>query len=1063
VIFRALGALEIHDSGGQAIVVTGRKQRILLAALLARTGEWVRSRWLVDALWGGAGPRSAASRLKTYVWELRRVLPRPPDGGERIEGRRGEYRIVAGTEDVDLLARTDLAGQGRQAATRGDLDEAIQLFGRAIDLRRGEFAEGLDDSPALVPQRVRLAEEHWTIVEDWVGAHLSAGRHIEVVQELRSLIAAAPMRERLWEHLMVGLYRSGRRAEAITTYREAYDVLARELGVTPGVSLRQVFDDVLRDDPALHAPQAATRGTPQPVACRPPVPPANLPADLISFTGRTQEIDEVLSSCLPNGQGRAAVCAIDGMAGVGKTTLAVHAAHRLAPRFPDGQLFLDLHGFTEGVAPMDAAAALSRLLRALAVSDDQIPRDMEDRAAMYRSLLSGQRVLILLDNVADEGQVTPLIPAEPGCLVLVTGRRRLTGVDDIQTVSLDIMPLADALDLFARVVGDRRAALQPAAAEEVVGQCGLLPLAIRIAAVRLKARPAWTVAHLADRLRDQQHRLAELEAGQRSVAAALRVSYEHLSTAQKGMFRLLGLHPGTDFDAHAAAAMADLPAWQADALLESLVDLHLLLPAAARRYQLHDLIRQHARVLATGEPPAARNATMRRLLNYWANHADAALRLMQPEAIGPDPSSPTNRGIRSVHDAVDWLDVERRNLMAGIEYAAEHDLHSHTVRLARCLGAFFGRRGYPDEWRTTQILAVGAARRLGNLHRLVHALENLSWAHLMFGDNAAATACIHEASSLSGELDDPVRAKILNRFGLISLRMGRCVEALAHQREALSLYTRIGDVTGQAKGNMVLGLILLRTGDYAGALRHADVALALNSALGLDHGRGDAINVAGLAHLRAGDYERALGRAREALSTYDSVRDERGRSYALYLLGAVHSALGQPTEAMAYLAAALTAARRLNDEHTEAHTLGRLGTVHRGLGKLQQALDHHQRAVTLARRSGDQALECEIVNDLAETWYALGHPQNALHQYQYAVKTAEVVGDPFEQARGHHGIAQALHALGEHADAGQHLEEAAAGYHSLGVPMADGFAAPPAARAEANPHSGLQSEASPSS
>jgi DNA-binding SARP family transcriptional activator/Tfp pilus assembly protein PilF len=1030
--------LEIRNGTGDRVAITGRKQRTLLAALLARPTEWVSSRWLIEVLWGAEPPRSALANLKTFVWELRQVLPPLAGGGERIEGRRGEYRIIASTDDLDLLTYAELVRQGRRAIAHGDLGAAADLLTRAIDLWRGDFAEGLDESPALVPLRSRMVEEHWSLVEEWGDLQLKVNRHVEAAQELRGLVAKQPLRERLWYQLIVALYRSGRRAESLAAYREVYDVLQRELGIEPGPELRRLHGDVLRDDPALRPPEVPA-GTP------PPVGSAQLPADLISFTGRAQDVDEVISCCLPDGQVRSAVCAIDGMAGVGKTTLAVHVAHRLLPEYPDGQLFLDLHGFTDGVEPVDPAQALGRLLRALGVPGDQIPRDPEDRSAMYRNALAGRRILILLDNAADETQVAPLLPADPGCLVLVTGRRRLTGLDDVRTVSLDVMPPSDGLALFTRVVGDSRVALETAAAGDVVQRCGHLPLAIRIAALRLKARPTWTVAHLAERLRDQHGRLIELEAGQRSVTAALRVSYEHLSQTQKGMFRLLGLHPGVDIDTGAAAALADLPVWQTDQLLESLVDLHLLLPAGERRYQFHDLVRQHARSLAlAGEAHATQQAAIRRLLDHWMLGASAAFDLMRPGEADPEvcPSGPAPIRLDTVDAAMSWLEAERRNLLAGVCYAAEHDLHLYALRLARPLTYYFVVRGYRDEWLAVQQLAVAAARQVGDRRGLVHAVCDLSVLHLRLGDYRAAAVCLAEASALARDLDGLLRAHVLSSLVLVYLRIGRYSEALSRQRQALKLCEKHGDVAGEARCHTMLGMAYLCTGDYPAAIRHADRAVALYATLQYDHQRADAINVAGLVHMRLGQYQLALSRGQESLELYTAIGSHLGRAYALNLLGSAYDGLGRHTEAMRCLGVALSLSRQLDDKNTEAHTLNRMGVVERATGRYQQALDCQLAAVALVRRCDDQALECGILNETARTYLIVGQPDTALDHSQRALKNAEVVGDPYELARAHHGVAQALTALGENDAAAEHWDEAVAGYATLGVPEAAAIAVP---------------------
>jgi tetratricopeptide (TPR) repeat protein len=771
--------------------------------------------------------------------------------------------------------------------------------------------------------------------------------------------------------------------------------------------------------------------------------PAHLPPDLASFTGRGSDLDSIIAAGTRqpgDRRTRSAVCAIDGMAGVGKTTLAVHAAHHLLPHFTDGQLVFDLHGFTEGVDPVDPGDALARLLRALGVPSQQIPHELQDRSALYRSMLYGRRMLILLDNAMDERQVAPLIPGDPGCFVLVTGRRRLTGLDDARSVSLDVLSPTDAAVLFGRAAGDQRAAREPAAVTEVVGLCGRLPLAIRIAAARLRARPTWTVAHLAERLRDRQHRLTELEAGQRSVAAALHVSYQHLTCGQKRMFRLLGLYPGLDVDARAAAALADLPLHDADQLLETLVDMHLLRPDTGQRYRLHDLIRQHARTLAEAEEPAhGRREAIGRLLDYWTYVGNVARDLAKS-----DPDHRTIRVTRvpqhvprlsTAMDGTRWLTTERRNLLAGIRYAARHGLHPSTWYLARALRSLFFMRGYLDDWMATEELAIEAGRHLDDPPVMAETLESLSMIHWTIGNNAKTLEYLEQALAMLRQLADRRgEVGILVTIGMVLIRMGHAREALVRQLEALRLSIDTGHQIAEARARNMLALIYWRLGDYRAALHHAHQALAFYTGSGSRTGQADALNIAGIVHARLGQHEAAIEHAEQAVLRYGETGYYRGHSYGLNLMGAVHSELGRHGEALDHLRRAEAFARNVGDRRTEAHSLNLIGAAYRGLGDHATAIEHHQQALARCREAGDLALECEIMNETGETRLALDDAEQALDLYQQALKMADEVGDPYEQARAHQGIGVALELLGNRTAATEHVDRALRGYTELGVP-----------------------------
>jgi DNA-binding SARP family transcriptional activator len=1045
MIFRVFGRLEVRDRTGEVIAITGRKQRTLLMALLVHVNEWMTTRWLVDVLWGSNPPRSATANLKTFVWTLRQHLPAPPDG-ERIEARRGGYRIVAGPDELDLLAITDLLAAGRKCAANGQTVKAGELFGKAASLWRGHLPEDLVDTPLLAADRNRLAEERRRLFEEWFDVRLRSGQHTDVVSDIPKVLAEQPLRERLWAQHMLALYRSGRRAEALAAYQEVYALLDRELGIGPGRELQQLQRDILRDDPALSvAEPTEDQHTSAPV-------PAQLPAGLVSFTGRDQELAHLLSLVVDErepAQARATVCAVDGMAGIGKTALAVHAAHQLTPRFPDGQLFLDMHGFTQGVKPMTANDALDRILRSLGTPADAIPRHLEDRAALYRSRLAGHRVLVLLDNVADEQQVLPLVPAAPGCLVLITGRRRLSGIDDVRSVSLDVLPVPDATRLFSQIVGPQRTRWEQDLTAELVELCGRLPLAIRVAAARLNARPTWTIGHLADRLRDRQHRLTELEAGQRSVVAVLQVSYQHLNGDLQRVFRLLGLHPGMDLCADTAAALTDLSPRHAERALEALVDVHLLQPAGGQRYRLHDLVRQHAAAAAEAEEPIeSRRGALRQLLDYWIRVGTAAADTVNPHRakvefpVPPAPATPT-RSFATAAEATDWFVAERRNLVAGITYAARHRLHEYTWHLVHPLRALFPLCGYFDDWLQVADLAVVAARELGtgdpvaDGERLAVALRNASHASMTIGHHPAALRQLEEAVEILTATGDRYGAAITGtNMAYLAFRMGRCAEFLERQRAALELFVERGDRWAEVAARGMLGLFLWRLGRYGEALDQERRALALSYQLNDADTTADQHAFAALVHARLGHYEEAAHAAQRAQSGYEVVKNKLGQTYALNTLATVRLRQGRYAEATEHLTQALTIIRAAGERFTEGRTLHLLGIVQRSLGRAAEAKQDQENALDLARDIGDPALESEALVELgigcgdADDW------SRALSLHQHALTLAEAVSDPYLQAVAHREIARARDALGDRPAARRHRTEAATRFRELAVPEA---------------------------
>ena len=602
MLFNALGSLEVR--AGAPPMEFGRKPATLLVRLLLHANSWVSVDQIVDALWGETAPPSANGNVKTYIWQLRRCLP-SASGGPRVEGRAGGYRIRIAPGELDALVFEDLARDGRRAMDEGDPEIAAQQFGAALRLWRGSPYPEL---PAVIAgiATARLEELRWEVCERLADAQVARGRYVDTVALLRPLTVENQLREGLWARLIHALSGAGRRSEALTAYQRIRQVLQDELGVGPGPELREVQRRVLTGELVTRPVAPAQIGQRAPRH-------SYLPRGVPDFVGRTRELEALLSV----GQrcDRAlGVAVVDGMPGVGKTALALRAAHQLLNRYPDGQLLCDLHGHSARSGPVEPFAALAGLLRAFGVTGSAVPTDAEERAALWRATLADRRVLLVLDDAASAAQVRPLLPGDGGCLVLVTSRGRLAGLDGVHTLTLDVFSHSAALALFAAAVGDQRVSGEPAASAEVVRLCGHLPVAIRIAATRLRQRRAWSVATLADRLREECGRLTELQADDRSLSAMFAVSYQQLDAAGRRMFRLLGLAPCQEIDVAAAAALAGLSIEEAESIMEHLLDRHLVTQRRQGWYRLHDLLHEHARQTAFSEETAAqRQAAVVRL------------------------------------------------------------------------------------------------------------------------------------------------------------------------------------------------------------------------------------------------------------------------------------------------------------------------------------------------------------------------------------------------------------------------------------------------------------------
>lgn len=756
-----LGPLEVADDAGRLVRPGGPQAEKVLATLLLAGGGVVGLGELTDALWDGEPPPTATHQVHKTIAGLRARL------SGRIETVGAGYRLSA---VVDLARFTDLAATG----TLPGLTAALALW-------RGPALAGID-SRALRAAAARLDDRRLAVVEASVDLRLAAHAS-DLAVELPALIAAHPLRETLRRQLMVALYRCGRQADALAVYAQTRALLADELGVDPGPDLIRVHQQVLRGDPALAPPGP---------------PPCTLPYDLPDFAGRAADLDRLLVPATA-----VVISAIDGMAGIGKTALAVHAAHRLAGRYPDGQLFCDLHAHTSGAPPLSPEAALERLLRMLGVPPEAIPEDLDGRAARWRAELAGRRVLVVLDNAAGAAQVRPLLPGSPRSLALVTSRRRLGVLEGATLLSLDVLPPAEALELFAAVAGGSRAAAEPAAAAEVVELCGQLPLAIRIAATRLAHRPEWTVAGLASRLRGSGGRLDELTLADRGVGPAFALSYGQLAPAERRMFRLLGLHPGSDFDAWSAAALAGTSPERAGALLEALVDAHLLRSYGPGRYTFHDLLREYARGVAPRSGAG-------RLHDYFLAAATAATDLISPRRYTPVLAGPPRQlpPLSDLDAALAWLTAEHHTLVA-VALAGDW-------QLACVLRAYFEHRGHFADWRATSERALATA-------------DPAATVLLRFGLGALAmwtgrlTEGMEQFRLARAGADPEIEAAALTSLGMLAHLAGRDREAAGYLRQALAHDT---GTTALARNNLGLAEARLGRGGAAVALHRDALAQA---------------------------------------------------------------------------------------------------------------------------------------------------------------------------------------------------------------------------------------------
>jgi tetratricopeptide (TPR) repeat protein/transcriptional regulator with XRE-family HTH domain len=818
--------------------------------------------------------------------------------------------------------------------------------------------------------------------------------------------------------------------------------------------------------------------------------PRELPADVSAFTGRAGELAE-LDALLPaapepGGTPHAVVIsAISGTAGAGKTALAVHWAHRVAGHFPDGQLYVNLRGF-DPEQPVTAEEALAGLLAALGAGAI-IPPGEAARAARYRSLLAGRRLLIVLDNAASAEHVRPLLPGSASALVLVTSRTALPGLvarDGAHRLDLDLLPAEDAVALLRTLIGERVDA-DPAATLALAGLCARLPLALRVAAELAVARPGMPLDALAAELAGERDRLDLLDAGgdsRSAVASVLSWSYRHLPGDAARLFRLLGLHPGQDWDAHAAAALSGSTVPQAGQFLGVLARSHLIQPAGAGRHGMHDLLRAYAtRQAASLDDDQTRHDALARLYGYYLAACAAAMDslALAEQHHRPDPP-PTGTPVPHFDDpdaASSWLDAELATIVAIAGQAASHGWPQYAIGLAQTLhryfdgvhdaagmticqhaldaarhsgdlgaqartlttlGVIYGRQGRYAEAAECQQQAIGLARGAGDRLTEGWALGNLALIHDQQGRYPQAARCHRQALALCRELGDVTGEAIaLSNLGLVYLRQGRYQRAASHMRQALGLYRQVGHRFGEVIALTNLGDVCYRQGDYERAAGYQEQALALSRELGSRRVEAWALARLGAVSSRRGRYDQAVSSYQQALELFQEAADRDGEAEALNGSGENMLAVGQHDKARRFHLNALTLTRQTGGKREQARALTGLGAICYRQGQLDRAAGFHQDALALYREIGDPGGQTAALNGSGEVLLATGQPGEALSRHQAALTLAGQTGDRFEQARAHHGLANACHAAGQHEAGRTHWEQALAGYTSLGVPEAD--------------------------
>ncbi|SES12480.1 AfsR/SARP family transcriptional regulator [Lentzea albida] len=959
--FRVLGSLQVIDAG-RAVELRSAKQRVLLAALLMKANAPVSSYELMEHLWGEEPSGSARATLQTYIMRLRQTLDDLADR-KLVRTWPTGYSIHLEDDQLDLLTFQRLRAEARRAP---DLETEARLLGEAAALWRGPALDQVSSLRMEQTDVQRLNEQRWEVLERRNDAELQLGRYDQVVDELRSLVAEHPLRERFWYQLMLALHRTGQQAQALDVFRRASDVLADELGIDPNAELRALHMEVLAGS---SAPVPAVQSG-----------PSWLPPAVGDFSGRADEVARLTAGLRAGG-----TWTITGPGGVGKTSLAVHCAHAVRDAFPDGQLYLNLRGGEQ--KPVEPAAALDRLLRGLGVSGGAIPSTVEDRVDLYRDLLSDRRILVVLDNAVNEAQVRPLLPGTTSGAALVTSRAALAGLEAAHVVPLDVLPPVDALALLKAAVGEARCAAEPAAAQEIVTYCGKLPLALRVAAARLVARPHWQLAKLAGRLSDERRRFDELSVGDLDVRASLALSYDGLDESHRTAFRLLSLVDTPDFPAWVASPLLGLGLDDAEDHVEALVDARLVDYAGRDalgqvRYRLHDLLRAFGREAATEDPAVA----LRGLFEQWLDLATRADAELPHQGVRLEPLELERFDLG---DAAEWFDAEWQNVHAVITQAAALGLGELAAELAVRSAAFCDLRARFDDWEQINALGLSCAppaRRpmlfqqrgilrvrlhdycaasadfqaaqegfaaAGDVWGEAYAWYGMGWMHEWSGRSVEAREAHREAMTRFVASGNPHgEIEVLCSLGAIERRAGGLVAGQEYLERARRVAGTLGDLQSELMANLELGRLHQFTGELA------ESAAFLRSSLAAAQKFGDPDLAANIrlfladTLLRSGQESLAEEQLRQAWEFFEEHDDRQGRIWVWRLRSGMAASAD---EALRLAALAMDQAREMGSPPEVGRSLRVLGNALERVGRGEEAREHWRLAEETLTAAGFQA------------------------------------------------------------------------------------------------------------
>lgn len=1010
--YRILGPLEVL-ADARRLDLGAPRQQVVLSCLLLEANRMVTIGRLTDAIYGEDLPSTSRAQVQICISSLRRLFA--ANGGPDVIATHSQgYTLRVAEGELDSQNFEGLLNRARQARDDRHPEDAVRHYRAALALWRGPVLDGQESR--LVQAAVgRLSERRITVNEDCVELELELGRHHELVGELSELVEEHPLRERLRGLLMLALYRSGRQAEALTVYRRARQTMIDELGIEPNESLQQLEYAILTSDESIEAPGRQQQQQQQPSqrhADTQEAPAAHrtvprlLPTDIADFTGRIKLVEAIrrqLTFAAEDRQRLAVpVIAVVGKPGIGKSTIAVHVSHSVAGRYEDGQLFADLHGGES--RPLGPGQVLERFLRALGVPGNAIPDGVDERAEMYRALLAGRKMLIVLDDARSESQVLPLLPGNPEAAVIITSRSRLAGLPGAAHLDVGLFDSRQSVDMLSRIAGIERVQAEKESAAELADLCGHLPLALRIAGARLAARPHWTIDQLVGRLEDETRRLDELKHGDLGIRASISLTYESVSEDARRLFRRLAILESRHFSGWVAAALLDCHPSDAQDLLDDLADAQLVETTDAgygvqSQYRFHDLIHVFARErLAAEETTADRNAALERVLGGLlfltgeAHRREYGGDYVQVHSDAPRWPLPGRLVEKLVMAPMPWYERERLTLVSGIRQAAQAGFVELCWDLAISAVTLFESRIYFDDWRETHQIALTAARHAGDRRgqaAMLYSIGSLYIAEQRFGD---ARRDFESAAELFEEAGDDLGvALVIRNIAFLDRMSGRLDDAVERYDRALGIFRGTGDQVASAYVLHSMAQIKLDCDELEEAKRLLGEALELSRVGGSRRVEAQVLHRLGETYLRLEEFASAAEVFEQTLTTVRNIGDPTGEAYALHGLGITKLRQGDLQEAETTLQDALEVAGTAGERLAEARVVLGLGELALACDQTEQAIGRFHQALGLFHKIDAPLHQVRVLVMLTAAYLVVGEEEAARSVSEEALELADTM------------------------------------------------------------------------